>query len=871
MPLSLWAQDCEDNLDVRFQDLFDIKDYDACSREKDKCSCIQKAIADVKQGNDSYSNTNLQKKIDDAYNLIQTAIKKGKEPYYKNFSSVYKKMTVNLAAQKMVLGIDSTPQGVGCTAQDMSKGIRKKTEKSLDKQIDALKILKQNAASKSGKKNGALQVNKVALLSKKIETLTNLKNSKSNEYCLMALGALPEDETKKQAIGNKKDCASILQSYSTILEGGVATGENPISDCEDINDPLCQAFALKNTKLNNEEEGLFKEKNNKCLTYAEYMSFKGMPSPGLLDLFSTMDNPEKLIDPSYSGFLSRGNDIEKSNFLHANPLIAQLATSENKYVSEELGKRLKAMAKEVRKNKGNIAEQFNSYMKFMKGSDGDNTSLKELYVKYGADSSRVACDHLQSSFTAISISNDEKKLRFNDINKEENDVFSCIAKIYENTNSSELDKTLLDSKLYQLASKEVNDELSEKAYNKFADDECGNIVKIKDIKDGMAKSNTASNYTKSDLKKMTSWSNESLQNHEYKAEYYREVTSKMNQDSLATVFDKGEFRESQRQNAAISSSQNVGEKFSARQQLDPNQSFNPSEVAQAPSPSNPSESGFSRSSDDKNQVRPEFTANQSLAAPTSVPNYSSIPKETFEQSKEITDLDPAFDKKTDEQKLSTYKALEEFKEESGTSPDFKTTQAIKDLENKIATKTKEITEADKNKVEVNKTAQSNGQVGNFRNLASVINPPISNAPMLSQFPRASPISSTEKNKAKAQASYEAALLNMGTGQIVIQANNAEAPFVIAEIITADDSEGVYPFKNLKNPDVLSEFLALKVGDKIKTGESIKIKDPNSNDYFVIKATKKDGVTAYQLIPFVKKEVIRISTRAQLKHALNPKY
>ena len=83
----------------------------------------------------------------------------------------------------------------------------------------------------------------------------------------------------------------------------------------------------------------------------------------------------------------------------------------------------------------------------------------------------------------------------------------------------------------------------------------------------------------------------------------------------------------------------------------------------------PEQGGFSRSSGDKNQVRPEFTPNQSLAAPTSIPNYSSIPKETFEKSKEITDLDPVFDKRTDEQKLSTYKALEEFKEESGTSPD----------------------------------------------------------------------------------------------------------------------------------------------------------------------------------------------------------
>ena len=130
MPLSLWAQDCEDNLDVRFQDLFDIKDYDACSREKDKCSCIQKAIADVKQGNDSYSNTNLQRKIDDAYNLIQTAIKKGKEPYYKNFSSVYKKMTVNLAAQKMVLGIDSTRRELDVRLKICRKELGKKRKRA---------------------------------------------------------------------------------------------------------------------------------------------------------------------------------------------------------------------------------------------------------------------------------------------------------------------------------------------------------------------------------------------------------------------------------------------------------------------------------------------------------------------------------------------------------------------------------------------------------------------------------------------------------------------------------------------------------------------------------------------------------------------
>ncbi len=704
----------------------------------------------------------------------------------------------------------------------------------------------------------------------------------------------------------KISCDEIINSYNIIrstyhniiIRDNGAEGRDyspegidPKTQCKS-HDMLCAAFAIKNEQISQEETSLLAKKSaDECLSYAQYVTFKGMPSDDLLKEFAS-GKAAKLLDDN-STWLNGHASKDKLKFLQSNPILAQIAKGgkDNNELRAELGKSLQKMAKDILNTDQSPAAKFDSYLKYMKD---EKDGFKGIYIKSKAMSKMNVCDSLQSSFTAITLANDLKGAATSSSESGDSDktVLQCVAKLYDNTGTSDLDGTLKLDPVFGLGANDENSIPSEDDFEKFKLDNCTDINKLKSndcanksnkkckekvdieaIKTVSEKNKIPESFDKKKLDAMTAGFDKTKENKTVKEFWDKEIGSKINHNSLATKNDGGAYAATVAKKQAIMGSPDIQSRY--EQYMNPAATTN-SSVAGSVAPisnnlANAEQGGFSRSSDDKNQVRPEFTANQSLAAPTSVPNYSSIPKETFEQSKEITDLDPAFDKKTDEQKLSPYKALEEFKEESGTSPDFKTTQAIKDPENKIATKTKEITEADKNKDEVNKTAQSNGQVGNFRNLASVINPPISNAPMLSQFPRTSPISSTEKNKAKAQASYEAALLNMGTGQIVIQANNAEAPFEIAEIITADDSEGVYPFKNLKNPDVLSEFLALKVGDKIKTGESIKIKDPNSNDYFVIKATKKDGVTAYQLIPFVKKEVIRISTRAQLKHALNPKY
>ena len=720
-------------------------------------------------------------------------------------------------------------------------------------------------------------------------------------------GALAERRSSFKELFNSygMSCSEVISSYNIIrstyqkiiiknegAEGADYTPEGIDSKTQcKAHDMLCAGFAIKNEQISKDEAKLLVKKADECLSYAQYVTFKGMPSTALLKEFAGAD-PEKLLDDN-STWLNSHASKDKLKFLQSNPLLAQIAKGgKDKGLLRRLGKSLKKMANDILSNKDQTeAAKYDSYLKYMKD---EKDGFKGIYTEFKGLSRLNVCDSLQSSYAAITVANDLKGAASSNSESgdSENAVLQCVAKLYDKTHTSDLDGSLKLDPVYGLG---VNDDKSipsEADFEKFKLDNCTDINKLKSndcanksnkkckekvdigaIKIVSEKNKIPESYDKKKLDVMAAGFDKTKQDKTVIDFWDKEIGSKINHNSLATKNDGGAYAATVAKNQAIMGSPDIQSRY--EQYMNPAATTN-SSVAGSVAPisnnlANAEQGGFSRSSDDKNQVRPEFTANQSLAAPTSVPNYSSIPKETFEQSKEITDLDPAFDKKTDEQKLSTYKALEEFKEESGTAPDFSTTQAIKDLENKIATKTQEINEADKNKVEANKSAQGSGQVGNFRNIASVINPPISNVPMLSQFPRTSPVPSTEKNKAKAQASYEAALLNMGTGQIVIQGSNAEGPFVVAEIITADDSEGVYPFKNLKNPDVLSEFLALKVGDKIKTGESIKIKDPNSNDYFVIKATKKDGVTAYQLIPFVKKEVIRISTRAQLKHALNPKY
>ncbi len=706
----------------------------------------------------------------------------------------------------------------------------------------------------------------------------------------------------------KPKCNEVMSSYNMIrttydnIKSRDVVGEaipsfTPVqlsakTQC-DPNDAICAGFAMNNEELLKDAEKLLAPKApDDCLTYAEYITFMGMPSEDLLKEFANTKDPEKLLDDNSSWF-SKGASKDKLKFLQSNPVIAQIAKSSkgNESLRSELGKSLKKMAKDILSNKDKSnASKLDAYLKYMKD---ENDGFKSIYQKSKNASKMAVCDSLQQSFAAITLANDlEGSTSSNpNVSNVDNKVLQCVGKLYDKTSTSDLDSTLKLSEIYSLGNDVDKSIPSEDGFKTFKEANCTEINNykadgcdnksnkkcakedIRGIKKTLAANEIPSSFDKKRFEGLSAPMDKTKEYKEYKEFWYKEIGSKINQNSLATKNDGGAYAATVAKNQAIMSSPDIESRY--EQYMNPTASAN-SSIAESVAPTSnnlatPEQGGFTRSSEDKNQVRPEFTTNQSLATPTSVPNFSSIPKETFQKSNEITDLDPVFDKKTDEEKLSTFKALEEFKEESGTSPDFKTAQAIKDLEEKIANKTQEINNSDKNKVEANKTAQSSGQVGNFRNLASVINPPISNAPMLSQFPRTSPTPSSDKNKTKAQASYEAALLNMGTGQIVIQANNAEGPFEVAEIITADDSEGVYPFKNLKNPDVLSEFLAFKVGDKIKTGESIKIKDPNSNDYFVIKATKKDGVTAYQLIPFVEKEVIRISTRASLKHALNPKY
>jgi hypothetical protein len=1007
MPISLLAQDagCGDPADS-YKDLLNISNYDGCSKlkSKDRCDCIQKAIAGQKQASGEYSETVLKEKLASGYDQLQEQIRNNKKKYYNQFSSVYKIMTVNLAAQKMVLGIDSKPPVVGCTAQDMANGIRTKTVDSIDKQIAALKTLQATADGKRNSPDGALQRNKIDLLNKKIKKMEAFKELNSSEYCLMALNAIKDDFSREKIskiefrarvasgafrggllsqdkilqgqdefiatlqseasarfqseaskisfgpssynrgftnIANAKpmedlsianaftrkgelpavlkieitkfdyskytnyqkkafainmdklnkdnvteaDCSEVLAAYqkkvipsNAPLNGGEAITNNATACKED--DSLCASFAIKNEHLNSEVENLYGAKSDQCLSYAEYVSFKGMPNPELIDLFAKMNNTDKLLDPSYKGFWARGDDNEKVRFLQANPIIAQLATSTDPAVVHELGKRIKKMAKEVSQHKGNIAEQFNSYMTFMKGGVDGKGGLAELYDLKGPDANMVACGNLQASFTAISLDNDERIIDESHLDKDsEEEVFACISKIYEGTNSSNLDATLEKSKLYQIAVKNPNKDLTKDTYNEFVKNQCANIEEIKALKQTMAKNNVKPSYDNSDLYKMKSWSNESLQNHEYKEEYHREVTSKLNHNVLETVFDKGEFEAAQTQNQAIQASQNVGEKFFARQHAMQNPSINSGF-------SNTSASNlgnnFEQSSDDSGQVRPNFDSPRSIPLPKPLANFDKMIPQKIQEAKSITDLDPSFNERPYEEKLSTYKALKDYVSEGGAPPHFSPSEEIKELEksleeSKVALRDLEKDKEEKKEKEAAKVAQAQTSSSsasrapaNFQQASFVA--PISNAPVLGQFPGSGAVVGSEAKLSKTEASYQAALMHkydMNQNlQILIQGQDAvvKAPYDINtnNVLKADD---VYPFSALNDPKKLSEFLAVKVGGSVRDGESVKIVDPASNSYFLLKATVKDGVTSYQRYPFVSEKDIRIVKLGDLHNTL----
>ncbi len=861
-----------------------------------------------------------------------------KKPYFEQFDLVYEKVVVQAKAQEEVLGLYGEPgeKAVGCTPVDLSDGIRKKKIISIPTQVLALEKIKKEAednlkeCNKNRSYNLTLHAHGCEYYKTRKEVLEKrIQSMKEGEVnCLLVKEVLATSETKRKIAGVLQNAHLFIDKYNIItsvsqveqLVSNIANNGTPKSGAcyngmlaykrlnelyekellpleagsENItdeeapkqcgeNDKFCKDFTAKNAQLLHKSEQLYDPKISDCVTYAEYSTYKGMPSQALLRQLARAKNPAELLT-------NHTTNKDAKEFIKANPLIAVVARGSD---ASALGDKLKALAKKMLASKetGNTAN-FKGYLDFMTGDDG----FKELYKHDKKSSNKAVCEELQRNYAAIELSDDSPQIK-NEAYKDPLDkttqvVRECIGRVYENTGSTDLDGTLKISPIYDLGEVKETDEPSVDGFTEFKKVHCagydkhveanckdGDLSKcrasfkstseISERRDHMTRVGVITGgFNKVSLDRMASHTDPLQQDVAYNNWWQKNVGDKMSQEASMTYNDNGRFASDMKRTQSISGSPDIQSRYEDYQRSQ-NPNFTPSSNGIAninqttPSTDNSSVTDgdkFTRSNNDENQVRPNFT-NQNTNPP--ITNFNNVSSDVIKSATDMTQIDPDFNSRSNQDKLTSYNALKDFVKDGGTAPAFNPADEIQKIEEKVVTKTEPLkdvpginprpTERDNTfvKTPASRAPSSIGQATSF-------NPPISNAAVLGQFPRASVSVKPDKMTA-AQKSYQDALLKMGTGHIIIQESDAVGPYEVSKrnIITADNEDGVYPFSELSKPDRLSEFLASRLGNSVNNGESVMIKKPGTNDYFVVKATKNDGVTSYQLIPFVKKEDIKL--------------
>ncbi len=240
----------------------------------------------------------------------------------------------------------------------------------------------------------------------------------------------------------------------TILEhrGKNNPGDSKILDYSEVE--LCNAMENMNTALADEVRLKYENKPKvDCINFAEYKTFKGMPTPALLNEFSKdsfLGGFGELLDTPKE----RNTDLEKDryNFLRSNPLIAKLA--QNPKSKTALGHMLKTLGKTL-SGKTNDVDRLNEYLKFMKD---DKKGLKSLLDNPKSETTNMfICEQMTKSFTAIQVSNDlppAPKLKADgdpSFNLESYKIERCQLDEHNSASITNLQKTLDLSPIFRLA------------------------------------------------------------------------------------------------------------------------------------------------------------------------------------------------------------------------------------------------------------------------------------------------------------------------------------------------------------------------------------------------------------------------------------
>lgn len=881
-----------------------------------KCKCIYKEMR-------SDSTTIFRPDTEDSHIKFRKEMEAKKEPYKEQYNRVYEKVTIQAAFQEEVLGLHVDAKPVGCTPKDMGDGIRKKKAYSIPTQVEALEERKADVDKKLKKCLNGNPIhlaygcdyyqNRMNLLDKRLTKMkegsencklikdvfktadtkakldhfitavnTTQKDGKNQKLTkkladttyLLAIANLKKiQEHEKSEFTSEMACYDMMKSYKILslayeeqvvelAEGADYIAEAKTGDADCGDDDYCKEFKTKNDKLLTSTKKQYEPKSHECVTYAEYATFKGMPSDELLQKFANSKHPEKLL---YDGKKSISQDAMR--FLKANPLIAVVARTQDKNVT--LGESLKDMAKSMlAANNKEEGGNLRPYLDFM------TKDFKKIYDRDKDASTMAVCEELQRNFTAIELSDDlpEEKDESYDSDplvKTKQVVNNCVQRLYLDMSTTDLDKTMDLSPIYHLGDIDQDQEPSVDGYQNFKDKYCAgydeayraNNCKDKDetacrngfpgpfrkARKDMADTGTKSEITEDGYNRIAAQTDEGQQDNDFKSWWHTTQGSKTSQQAFAGKNDHGEYEKLTQGNRSITGNPDISSSYQEFQNSR-TPGYIPPQNRTAENKEPLSAPGFSKSSEfgNNDQVRFDFSKNNSAHSPV-----TKFDKEEVQKAANMTEIDSAFDTKTDTEKLASYHALKDFakKEDITFNPAFNPDEEIKKLEENIA-KNEEQQEPDGQN---EKTADEPGKPN--RTFASIpqrsIVPPVAGVPILGQFPGGKATVNIEKVD-KNKASYESALLQMGTGQIVIQDGDAKGPYEVHKTIDTNDQ---YPFEDLKDPDILSQFIASELGDSVKDGEGIKIVNPKTQEFFIMKATKLNGVTSFQQIPFVPKERI----------------
>lgn len=689
-------------------------------------------------------------------------------------------------------------------------------------------------------------------------------------------------------------CADFKIFNDEFLNAELA-GSAPISNCKE--DIVCEAFEDENTKLQAELKGKFDFNPEKeCISFAEFKTFKSMPSNELLDKLVNDEKGKLLLTPKSA---TTTIEIAQAEFLRSNPMISRLATT-NKVAHKELTAAFIDFAKNVPSTTPEH-QKFSAYLTFMQMKVGP------ILQRHDDNSTAAVCQIMSDNFTAIQVARDVPNMSSPKVSNNEKlfaQIESCLLSDHNRSTTTNLGATLQTSPIFSLGDAKRLDtekedfETMKKSFcqgyevaqvtclqKKISADDCrlsflhqtdwANIVPV------LREEKFSSTLSTEDLNHIKDKTDPTKQNKAFHNNWDKDTGSKLKSGILATRGDEAKYESDRENDQTVLSSRLPSAPFAVT----------PSSVsAVIPSTSSSSTSSTASSFESKNessqrnqgQDTPSFVDVPQKANPSFNPNV-------LNNAKSVSDVISNFDQSPPEKKAEYLKEINDYVAESSATT-VVSPELIKDLQKEASETAKEVAELPKSPEEsiVSPAAKATAAVATVTQPSSVVG-------MYPSFRSPSTTSSTNSATGLAKKEIYGTVNDVLTKvyeerestekgrniasvdqrpQIIVQSSEADVsnvkePFLISEHneIKADDYKSYTELKT--DPDKLAKFLSAKVNlANFKQYDVISIKDPTlgSDSHMLFKVSKgKNNILLFESWP----PQARVSSLRDLKLNLAP--